>query len=140
VRREALWILSNAVVGCNIDQLIYMFQYRIMDCFCDLLSNEDAKSVEIAVDSLSQILKKGNILAKTKGCENPFLAELEEKGGVQKIEDLQKHASHDVYEAALRLLEKNYELEDDFWFSAFNFDNKMDIWKGKKKMIKEFSR
>ena len=113
MKREAAWILSNAVVRCNLDQLVYMFQYQILDCFCQLLDSEDSKTIEIVLDGLSHILKKGNNLGKAKGCENPFYAELERRGGLQKIEDLQKHKSQAVYEVALRLLEKHYELEDD---------------------------
>ncbi len=112
-RREATWILANAVIQSNLEQLIYLFQNRVLDCFCDMLDSEDPGILEVVIDGLGHFLRKGEQFAKIRNCENPFYAELEKREGLEKIENLQKHKEEKVYEAALRFLEKNYDVEDD---------------------------
>lgn len=84
-----------------------------MECFCSMLHlDEDAKTLEVALDGLNNILKKGKYLIKGDG-ENPLLLEFEQKGGVEKLERLQHHKDTSVYQAAMKVLTKHFELEDD---------------------------
>jgi hypothetical protein len=44
-------------------------------------------------------------------CTNPFVAALEMCGGVDKIEDLHQHESHQIYHTAFNILEKKWAPE-----------------------------
>ena len=55
------------------------------------------------------------VYAKSQGLqENPFLVDLDNKGGVEKIEKLQTHPKNKVYLKALRILENHIELDNIF--------------------------
>lgn len=112
MRREAAWILSNATKNSNPEQIARMVEFHVLDCFVSLLDAEDAKTVEVVLEGLNNILNWGAVLAnQTRGSDNLFLIELENKGGVKKIEDLQTHPNNEVYLKALRILENHFELE-----------------------------
>ena len=44
---------------------------------------------------------------------NPFVAVVEMCGGVDKIEDLQRHENHKIYDMAVRILETYFGVDDD---------------------------
>jgi len=112
VKREASWILSNATKNSNPEQIARMVQSGVLDCFVALLDGEDAKTTEVVLEGLNNILNWGAVLAnQQKSSENFFLIELENKGGVKKIEDLQTHPNNEVYLKALKILENHFELE-----------------------------
>ena len=114
VRREAAWVLTNALMKCNMDQLMFMMQYGLLECLCNLLEDtRDAKKLEVAIEGLNNLLKKGKEISSQRRCENPFISEFESRGGLDKIQDLQKHENTEVYQAALKLLEAHYDLEDN---------------------------
>jgi len=114
VRREAAWVLANALIKCNIDQLMFMLQYGLLECFCTLLDDtRDAKNLEVVIEGLNAILNKGKEIASQRRCENPFISEFESRGGLEKVQKLQEHENVEVYQAALKLMEGHYELEDN---------------------------
>ena len=44
---------------------------------------------------------------------NPFVAVVEMCGGVDKIEDLQRHENHKIYDMAVRILETYFGVDND---------------------------
>jgi len=108
-------VLVNATNRCAIDQIIHMMHNGILECYLSLLElNEDADILKVAIRGINDILNKGVLIAKQTGGENIFLSEFEQRGGVMKIENIQQHASEEVYNAALKLLEKHYDLVDEY--------------------------
>ena len=66
----------------------------------------------IALESLECILK--TIGCKEKANEYSAVATLiDEAGGVDKIENLQSHENQEVYERAVRIIEKYFGTEDE---------------------------
>jgi len=59
------------------------------------------------------VLNMGAYLANQNKTENQFLIELENKGGVVVIDNLQIHPSIGIYKRALKILETHFELEDN---------------------------
>lgn len=113
VQREAVWILSNATKSCRPEQVELMIHQGVMECMIRLLDVEDAKTVEVILEGLSNILDWGAVIANRTGSkDNAFLVELENKGAVAKIEKLQTHPQHEVYQKALKILENHFELEN----------------------------
>ena len=44
---------------------------------------------------------------------NPFVQVVEMCGGVDKIEDLQRHENHKIYDMAVKILENYFGVDDD---------------------------
>jgi len=87
----------------------------LMNVFVELLDNKDPKTIEVILEGLYNILNWGAVYAQSQGLqENPFLVELDTKGGVEKIEKLQTHPNNEVYLKALRILENHFELDNIF--------------------------
>jgi len=112
VKREAAWVLSNATNHGTAEQVNSLVENGVIDCFVGLLDCPDSKTVIVVLEGINNILTMGAEVAKQFRRENPFLAELETKGAVPKIEKLQEHPSHEVYTKALKILENHFELED----------------------------
>lgn len=111
IRREALWILSNACCQGKPEDTLSLLQLNLMETLVGLLDQEDSKTLTVALEALGHILKCGKKNFMNNNNENPFATRLESLGAIPKIEKLQLHQSNDVYKKAVKLLETNFELE-----------------------------
>ena len=71
----------------------------------------DPKIVTIALEGLENILKVGDTDAKATGAQNDMATYIFEADGLNRIEDLQHHSNHEIYEKFIKIWE-NYFLED----------------------------
>lgn len=112
VQREAIWALSNATKNSSPVQVAKMIEMEVMDCFIHLLDSPDSKTIEVVLEGLFNMLNWGAHAANENNTgENEFLLILENKGGVVKVEQLQKHPSTEVYAKALKILETHFEID-----------------------------
>jgi hypothetical protein len=113
VKREAAWAVSNISSGGTADHIGYLVHIGCIPPVCDLLELPDVKIVSVALETLDNILACGNQLVD-RGFfgENPFVPIAYDCGGVQKVEELQHHTKTEIYEHAVALLEKYFEVED----------------------------
>ena len=72
---------------------------------------EDTEMISMALRGLNVILHHGIKLLKTEG-ENPYLNYFSSLGGDEKLVELQKHKSDEVYDNALTILETFYDTND----------------------------
>jgi len=113
IQKEASWALSNATKNSNPVQIDLMIRQGLMAVFVELLKSKDPKTIEVILEGLYNILNWGAVYAQDQTLkENPFLVELDNLGGVAKIEELQTHANNEVYLKALRILENHFELDN----------------------------
>lgn len=70
----------------------------------------DAKTIQVVLDSLTNILRVGVGSGPTGG--NPCVDWLEEMGGLDKIEQLQNHENEEVYQKSLNIIEKYFSEAD----------------------------
>lgn len=97
----------------NPSQIPQIIKTQIFDCLIDILANDDAQLLQVALTGLDNILSKWGIKETTQGGErSEFIERLEAKGGLDKLEALQCHQNNEVYEAALKVLQNHYELEE----------------------------
>lgn len=90
--------------------------YSILEYYVNLIMCDDAKTIEIALECLYQILSVGE---KIKGKEkNPLVLDIFNLNAVDKLEKLQYHDSEQVYENVSNLLQKYFEIQDplEFWW------------------------
>ncbi len=65
----------------------------------------------MAMEGIENILKAGKLHFMNSNGENLFALQLEMCGGVDKLEELQLHKNHAVYERAVRMLEEYFNVE-----------------------------
>ncbi|KAF9620933.1 hypothetical protein IFM89_015330 [Coptis chinensis] len=114
IKKEAAWALSNATSGGSREQIQYLANQGCIKPVCDLLVCPDPRIVTVCLEGLENILKVGETDKEMgeSGGVNKFAQMVDDCGGLDKIENLQSHDNNEIYEKAVKLLEK-YWLEDE---------------------------
>lgn len=82
---------------------------------CDLLICPDPRIVTVCLEGIENILKVGEAeknLGNTGGV-NLYVQLVDEVDGSEKIENLQSHDNHEIYEKAVKILETYWLDEED---------------------------
>ena len=82
---------------------------------CDLLICPDARIVTVCLEGLENILKVGEADKENgqNGGINLYAQMIDESEGLDKIENLQSHDNNEIYEKAVKILEKYWVEEDE---------------------------
>lgn len=115
IKKEAAWAISNATSGGTHDQIMYLVSQGCIKPLCDLLSCPDPRIVTVCLEGLENILKIGEVekcLGNTGGV-NYYAQLVDEAEGLEKIENLQSHDNHEIYEKAVKILESYWLEEED---------------------------
>jgi importin subunit alpha-1 len=88
-----------------------MAERQALTALTAVLANPDSKTLIVALEGIENFLKVGKLHFPDEKGENQFAIMLEYCGGVDRIEALQTHKNHEVYERALRLLETYFSLD-----------------------------
>jgi importin subunit alpha-1 len=114
IKKEAAWAISNATSGGSPEQIKYLVTQGCIKPLCDLLSASDARIITVALEGLENILKVGEKEAKEHGgVANPYATHIEEAEGLDKVEQLQHHHNHEIYEKAVKILETYFAAEEE---------------------------
>ena len=109
IKKQAAWAISNATSGGTPEQINFLVAEGCVPPLCDLLENSDAKIVTVALEGLENILKVGATMAESSPTgENPHALTVERAEGLEKIDNLQNHENNDIYERAVKILEKYF--------------------------------
>jgi importin subunit alpha-1 len=73
----------------------------------------DNKALIVAIEGIANILKCGKQHFLNENGENLFCLELELVGGLDKLENLQMHKNHEIYDKAIKLLEEYFNTEGE---------------------------
>lgn len=111
VKREACWTVSNAMSGGAPAQIAHFVARGCVKPLCDVLVSSDTKIVIVALEALENILKTGAEASKTN--ENQYATLVEEADGIDKLEELQRHANAEIYSKAVALLEVYFGAEEE---------------------------
>ncbi|CAF0784734.1 unnamed protein product [Brachionus calyciflorus] len=109
-KREAAWCINNLSLSGNKEQVAYVLQQGAIAPLCQALSIEDPQVLVVVLDALNNILKLA------VGDENDLLSvtgQIEECGGLDKIEELQNHRNEEIYKLAFDIIDKYFTDEDD---------------------------
>eukprot|EP00246_Nothoceros_aenigmaticus_P011577 TRINITY_DN3207_c0_g1_i1.p1 TRINITY_DN3207_c0_g1~~TRINITY_DN3207_c0_g1_i1.p1 ORF type:complete len:565 (-),score=109.96 TRINITY_DN3207_c0_g1_i1:1144-2643(-) len=115
IKKEAAWAISNATSGGTHDQIKYLVSQACIKPLCDLLTCTDARIITVSLEGLENILKIGEAekdLGNTAGI-NLYARYIDEAEGLEKIEALQQHDNHELYEKAVKVLETYWQEEED---------------------------
>ena len=110
-RREAAWCINNLTLSGKREQVAYVLQQGVLTPFCQLLSLDDPQILVVVLDGISNILKMAapnetDLLALT--------SQIEECGGLDKIEELQNHRNAEIYKLAFDIIDKYFTDEVNF--------------------------
>ena len=84
VKREAGWVISNAITGGNQNQVDYVVSAGAIPVLVDLLDMEDSKLVLCSVEAIKCLLRCNDVV---------YGQMVEQWGGVAKLESLQRSSS-----------------------------------------------
>ncbi len=102
IRKEAAWAISNATSGGTPDQLRYLLSQNCIPPLCELLVCADVRIIIVALEALENLLKVGVQDAQKYG-SNRVANFIEDAGGLDKIEGLQVHPNHEVYDKVIKV-------------------------------------
>jgi HEAT repeat protein len=112
IRKECAWAISNATSGGDDLQIKFLVDSGCVPPLVNLLDKPDVRIVSVALEGIENILKCGQRNQNLDGT-NPFVAVVEMCGGVDKIEDLQRHENHKIYDMAVKILENYFGVDED---------------------------
>jgi len=115
VRREAAYVLSNSTSSCTPAQIFRLLNNGVFNCLIELLdSTNDQRILLVALEGVGNCLKWGSEFnLNNEDGKNKFVVQMEEVGGLDKLEALQSHAKNEVYEMAIKILETYFVIEED---------------------------
>ena len=114
VKKEAAWAISNATSGGTPEQIRFLVSQQCIRPLCDLLTVQDNRIINVALEGIENILKLGEEDKEKSGAElNDFSRLVEEAEGMDKLETLQSHANDEIYGRAVKILETYFGLDDE---------------------------
>eukprot|EP01037_Dinobryon_pediforme_P016663 gene16663-16843_t len=108
VRKEATWVISNALTAGQKQHVSHLVELGVVGPLCELLDVGEGRVLLIAMEALECVLKS---MGSIPGSNITTL--IDEAGGVDKLENLQEHENQEVYERAVRIIEKYFGTEDE---------------------------
>ncbi|KAJ4825104.1 Importin subunit alpha-4 [Turnera subulata] len=115
IKKEAAWAISNATSGGSHEQIQFLVTQGCIKPLCDLLICPDPRIVTVCLEGLENILKVGEA-DKEMGLNsgvNLYAHMIDDCEGLDKIENLQTHDNHEIYEKAVKILERYWTETDD---------------------------
>jgi len=115
IKKEAAWAISNATSGGSHDQIQFLVSQGCIKPLCDLLICPDPRIVTVCLEGLENILKVGEAdreMGMNNGI-NVYAQAIDDCDGLDKIENLQSHDNNEIYEKAVKILERYWAEEDE---------------------------
>ncbi|OMP09363.1 Armadillo [Corchorus olitorius] len=115
IKKEAAWAISNATSGGSHEQIQFLVSQGCIKPLCDLLICPDPRIVTVCLEGLENILKVGEAdkeMGMNSGI-NVYAQMIDECDGLDKIENLQTHDNHEIYEKAVKILERYWAEEEE---------------------------
>ena len=115
VGREGMWILVNLTKRMNFGKITKLVEHGILDCFVEILDEDDVESVELGLEGIMNVLEWGDVMANCQGQrKNLFVEELKMNGGIGKIDDLQWIANEEIHRKAEEILDEFFGDEEEY--------------------------
>lgn len=114
IKKEAAWAISNATSGGSAEQIKRLVDERCIKPLCDLLDAKDSRIVTVALEGLENILRVGSEESQKNGLPaNPYGQIIDAEGGLDKIETLQNHQEEEIYQKAMKMIQKYFGFEEE---------------------------
>ncbi|MBA0634000.1 hypothetical protein Godav_029747 [Gossypium davidsonii] len=132
IKKEAAWAISNATSGGSHEQIQFLVSQGCIKPLCDLLICPDPRIVTVCLEGLENILKVGEADKEMgmNGGINLYAQMIDECDGLDKIENLLTPDNHEIYEKAVKILERYWAEEEE---------DEQNIQDGEDKMLQGFN-
>ncbi|XVF18235.1 hypothetical protein REPUB_Repub11eG0003900 [Reevesia pubescens] len=129
IKKEAAWAISNATSGGSHEQIRFLVSHGCIKPLCDLLICPDPRIVMVCLEGLENILKVGeaDMEMGMNGGINLYAQMIDECDGFDKIENLQTHDNYEIYEKALKILERYWADEELERYWAEEEENEQNL-------------
>ncbi|OQR77222.1 importin subunit alpha-4-like [Tropilaelaps mercedesae] len=108
-QKEAAWAVSNLTISGTQEQMEYLVRENVVFPLCQLLSAEDPQVLQVCLDALSNLLK----MAAQSKTDLGIVRQVEESGGLDRIEFLQNSDNKEIYKVAYDLIDQYFSDEVD---------------------------
>jgi hypothetical protein len=112
IQKEAAWAISNATSGGEDEQIRYLVAQGVIPPLCDLFTCPDPKMIMVAMEAIENILRVGKKDAASCNGTNKFSEHVEECGGLDNLEVLQRHDNEEIYDKAVKILRNYFDSEE----------------------------
>lgn len=112
VKKEAAWALSNATCGGTDEQIRYLVRQGAIAPLCQLFKQEDQKIVMVALEGIENILRVGVRDMDRYNGQNKHADFVEECGGLDLIEKLQRHDDREIYNKVVNIIQVYFDSEE----------------------------
>jgi len=112
VQKEAAWAISNIASGGSDDQTRFLVDQAALPALSKMLKCGDAKMIIVVLDAMNNILKVGKKDSHMTE-DNAYADIVEECGGLDTLEELQRHENEEVYDKSVNILQNYFESEED---------------------------
>jgi len=99
VKREAIWVLSNAVKNGTQLQKAFLHEKGTLSCFISLLGLTDINTLRVILEGILNFIKEKEVYGQDDD-ENPFRKYLKESYEVNIIRELQENDNENVSKLA----------------------------------------
>ncbi|XP_013775311.1 importin subunit alpha-3-like [Limulus polyphemus] len=106
-QKEAAWAISNLTISGTKAQVAYLVSQGVIAPLCNLLVVRDPQVVQVVLDGINNILK----LAERQFYN--IASQIEECGGLDKIEQLQNHENEEIYKLAYEIIDQYFSDDAD---------------------------
>lgn len=106
-QKEAAWAISNLTISGRKEQVGFVVHQGVIPPFCNLLVVKDPQVVNVVLDGINNILKMAGDDVES------LCQQIEECGGLDKIENLQNHENEDIYKLAYDIIDKYFSGDID---------------------------
>lgn len=113
IQREAGWCISNTTALKNSEIIEYVVRKQGLQAMLNVLNNKvDVKTAIVLLEGVKNVLEVGkSSFIDDKGI-NPFCAIIENSDGLDIIEGFQSHLNQHVYEIAVEIIEKYFNVDE----------------------------
>lgn len=109
-QKEAAWAFTNLTQGGTAEQIVYVIKhYQFLLPYCNLMEAKDARVVKVILQGLTNILG----LAEKMNAISEMTMQIEEIGGLDKLEALQNHENEEIYKTAFHLIDTYFNINDE---------------------------
>lgn len=106
-QKEAAWAISNLTISGRKEQIQYVVDQGVIEPFCQLLTVKDTQVVQVVLDGINNILKNASTDPE------PICTQIEECGGLDKIDLLQNHENEEIYKLAYEIVDTYFGEVDE---------------------------
>lgn len=112
-QKEAAWAVSNLTISGSREQVESLIEHGVVAPLCNLLVVSDPQVLQVVLDALTNLLR---LSRQPNGAEPNYSAvvfQIEECGGLDKIEELQNSDNEEIYKLAYDIIDQYFSDEAD---------------------------